>query len=86
MYIKKALYLNKFLFYNKLILIKNTTLFLNNEIINNELTQKYIKDIVANGNVRFETFRVDEKGASLKIEAEVEENFTINSLIPKESI
>ena len=49
-------------------------------------TQKYIKDIVANGNVRFETFRVDEKGASLKIEAEVEENFTVNNLIPKEIV
>lgn len=49
-------------------------------------TQKYIRDIVSNGNVRFETFRVDEKGASLKVEAEVEENFTINSLIPKEII
>ena len=31
--------------YNKLILIKNTSLFLNNELINNELTQKNIKEL-----------------------------------------
>ena len=31
--------------YNKLILIKNTSLLLNNELINNELTQKYIKEL-----------------------------------------
>lgn len=31
--------------YNKLILIKNTSLLLNNELISNELTQKYIKEL-----------------------------------------
>ena len=36
-------------------------------------TQKYIRDIVSNGNVRFETFRVDEKGATLKLESNMEE-------------
>lgn len=49
-------------------------------------TQKYIRDIVSNGNVRFETFRVDEKGSSLKIEAEVEENFTVNNLTTKDKV
>lgn len=36
-------------------------------------SQKHIKDLVAKGNVRFETFRADEKGTHLKIESEMPE-------------
>lgn len=34
-------------------------------------SQKHIKDLVAKGSVRFETFRADEKGTHLKIESEM---------------
>ena len=32
-------------------------------------SQKHIKDLVGQGKVRFETFRVDNKGATLKLES-----------------
>ncbi len=34
-------------------------------------SQKFIKELVSKGNVRFETFRINEDGASLKIESEM---------------
>jgi predicted Holliday junction resolvase-like endonuclease len=35
-------------------------------------SQKHIKDLVGQGKVRFETFRVDEKGTHLKLESNME--------------
>lgn len=35
--------------------------------------QKHIKELVAQGKVRFETFRVDEKGSHLKLESSMQE-------------
>jgi len=35
-------------------------------------SQRRIKDLVGQGSVRFETFRVDEKGAHLKVESSME--------------
>lgn len=35
-------------------------------------SQKHIKDLVSKGKVRFETFRVDETGSSLKLESSME--------------
>lgn len=37
-------------------------------------SQKHIKDLVGKGKVRFETFRVDETGSSLKLESIMENN------------
>lgn len=37
-------------------------------------SQKHIKDLVAQGKVRFETFRVDEKGTHLKLESDMLES------------
>lgn len=36
-------------------------------------SQKHIKELVAQGKVRFETFRVDEKGSHLKLESSMQE-------------
>lgn len=37
-------------------------------------SQKHIKDLVSQGKVRFETFRVDEKGSHLKLESSMQQN------------
>lgn len=48
-------------------------------------TQKHIKNLVADGRVRFETFRVNEDGPSLKLESEMTD-FTLSNTEPYETI